>query len=421
MPSAFERGQHDGLPGPGTSEGYHAAAQVISVHDFVRIPSSSCRDSGGTQDGAQVKLDARRAALLKRYVYTRGDPFKTFTEEWIKDDMLLPDDAGDGGGPAGLLLAPPGRGSQEEPPPAPEAEAERVGRLISQNKGHLPWLRAREPRCNLVDQAAAARRRVAPSSSLPSLPAARAECVNWFRAPPPPGAPEAEGGEFVCWRADFVCEVLLAAEGMGMERPAEDVSVLRRLALRGADASEWLRGRVVAVCTDGRRQSWSKAFLQCLLVLRARWDLQDVVCMPERELLERKPEIVFPAFKPKKDPGPSRVPVPAGMLRLRQEVSPPLPPGIPQRLPCTITYAQDAPWTRVLGHGPPQPQLRGTPTWGAPTPTWGARAASGTPASTDSSRSEDGQAPRWAPYDEEDAEDDELSALASKERSSSHP
>jgi hypothetical protein len=133
-----------------------------------------------------------------------------------------------------------------------------------------------------------------------------------------------------------------------------DVNSIGKAAVHGgSNASKWIRDRVVAVCTDGRRQFWSKVFLQSLYVLRSRWELNEMVCMPESELLLKKPEIFFPAGKTARTKdGPVILNVPKALQTRRQE---PIPPLLPERLPCPITYEQSSPWTRILDNSPAPP------------------------------------------------------------------
>lgn len=313
---------------------------------FKRSGSRSPKMSGfGPEDlDFLAKLEAR-SSPMNRQLHAHGDPSSPCAGHRIQGHRprLLEFELGEGSG---------GRssGNLEDVPPSPASSPGRY-------HGHLPWLRAREPRLNMIDQpdpAKVLRHSSSMPSHLPSTPP-RAEVERWFRAPPPPGMMSTEGKGMVCWRADFVKEAQRTAESLGSEHPAVDVPMVGEATLDGGETAKWFRDRVVAVCTDGRRQFWSKVFLQSLYVLRSQWQLNEVVCMPESELLLKKPELFFQRPKSRssnnskssrnEEPRPLRVPVPPALRMQRQEPSPPL---LPQRLPCPKADRQDTLWARLF-------------------------------------------------------------------------
>lgn len=210
----------------------------------------------------------------------------------------------------------------------------------------------------------------------------------WFRAADPAALRRITDGGWNevevawCWRGDFVAEGKIIAHAEGLKMATMDFALAHRTVQRTPALQEALRGHCVAVGCDGQREFWSPTFLQVLDMLRARWQVGDVVRISERELLRRKPDLYFPDLEIRQVQGPLSLHVPRSLRQLLQEEPPP-PLHVPERLPCRLGYRHPpgAPWSRVLyippiGDRPPTPgEDRGAGAWspaGGPGPSGGA-------------------------------------------------
>lgn len=349
-------------------------------------------------------------ALVYHELYMRGDPFSRnldFSQRIASDESSQQADD-DNGNEAGAL-----RGSEAVPFPRPppvdpekfrEIEAERKRQLLQDLDGYQVWMRGHNPKSRLV----------LPSEA--KVIAARRELVAQVRAGPQrrpvqlgsrpyetwylierKGRVTAShfqeelhdlGGvmcdsdasdiraasvtlnellaqgeaetQCVCWRADFVQEVKHAARGAGLRQATvtEYFPVTDKLLV--------LQGYVSAACSEGGREVWSPSFVNLLEALRVRWAChldgspEEKVRCYEGELLQRQPELCFPARRTVPRLGPVLAEMPGQVLqRLRQEggdgdsaEGPPQPPALPKRLPHRVCYEQDEPWTRLLCKGP---------------------------------------------------------------------
>jgi len=183
-----------------------------------------------------------------------------------------------------------------------------------------------------------------------------------------------------CWRYDFVQEALLAAKGSGLRgcTITQYSPGTRQLKAR--------EGYAEAVSSAGGRELWSPAFLNLLEALRTCWNLTEddgleCVRLSEDELRRRFPAL---GFQDERDLvaelRPATIPMPRSLARRLKEAGPPVPPPLPNRLPCRVVYDQDMPWTRLVVK-PAARRLSGTaslPTlFGRTSPTRSGRATGG--------------------------------------------
>lgn len=240
-----------------------------------------------------------------------------------------------------------------------ESEKRRKRQLASEAMGHVTWMRARQLRSDFVPHWQTLRkgRSLPKLQELPTKPKApKTDSEDpdvWWKAPMP--IVRGQKRKYWVWNELFVNEVKLQAEGRDMSLACVSVSSAQKLYRKNAALQHALQNHVVAVSSTGDRFFWSQQFAQLMDIAHQAQELSDgVVRFTEEEILNLRPNIKFPV------PGDYPVehkykalilPVPKSFSREKlpdSRSTRPAPPPLPERLPCTIPYHLDAPWTTVL-------------------------------------------------------------------------
>eukprot|EP00930_Biecheleria_cincta_P055953 TRINITY_DN42197_c0_g1_i1.p1 TRINITY_DN42197_c0_g1~~TRINITY_DN42197_c0_g1_i1.p1 ORF type:complete len:536 (+),score=130.65 TRINITY_DN42197_c0_g1_i1:133-1740(+) len=240
-----------------------------------------------------------------------------------------------------------------------ESENRRKRQLASEAMGHVTWMRARQLKSDFVPHWQTLRR----GRSLPKLqelpqktlpPPMESEDPDvWWKAPMPIVAGQKR--KYWVWNQLFVDEVKLQAEGRDMALACVSVRSAQKLYRKNPALQHALQHHVVAVSSTGDRFFWSQAFVQLMDIAHQAQDLSDgVVRFTEEEIRSLIPGIEFPVpgdYPPELKPKALILPVPKSFSREKlpdRRSTCPQPPPLPERLPCTIPYHLDAPWTTVL-------------------------------------------------------------------------
>lgn len=240
-----------------------------------------------------------------------------------------------------------------------ESENRRKRQLASEAMGHVTWMRARQLRSDFVPHWQTLRK----GRSLPKLiepppkpkppPTDSEDPDVWWKAPMP--IVKGLKRKYWVWNELFVNEVKLQAEGRDMALACVSVRSAQKLYRKNPALKHALQNHVVAVSSTGDRFFWSQQFVQLMDIAHQAQELSDgVVRFTEEEIKNLRPGITFPVpgdYPVERKNKAVVLPVPKSFSRetLRDPRSTrPQPPPLPERLPCTIPYQLDAPWTTVL-------------------------------------------------------------------------
>lgn len=411
-----------------------------------RISEGSSRGSRGSGRGQQPQ-QGRRAppgsssiilkhpllrdplqALWHQNLYDRGDRFRNFTEDWLKQSYPQEEEttprsgeeeegSGSGSGNAGQEgeeseeedgmsrtatemseslyesenpavndgltwqdEAPAARDGltwlDEEPAERAGSKGSRPGRVEEPEEDPVPsgglnvWLRAHDSRRDPMEakralalQAKAAAEAKARASAKAIADAPRPAAVkDWYMVDDP-----RDGDGPWCWRADFVAEVLAQVESHGMAESklaVTEAGKALRICRRIPPMAQAFTGHLDVVCSNGRRELWSRAFAQSLdVALELATDTKGrkrppLARLHREDLLARHPGLTFVradapilgTAEPRPQEEPKKMKVPKRMKNLYEDYvggRPSLPP-LPLRLPTKVLYNQHLPWTRIM-------------------------------------------------------------------------